>query len=169
MMACLVVGCSASAEPPAQDAHEETQSEPVQHSAPFQIGVDADLADAASEALALWRDATDGAYAPELVIGAAGRFQITLAEISVCADAADAWGCTDPNGVRVSPDVPEDQRVYVIAHEIGHTLWLHDRNDGSLMDAVRSTPDTRRAPCVSAELVSDVGMSGHGACLSDAS
>ncbi len=164
MVACVwaLVGCGAEAETPATDAPEPTEQHTL---AQFRIGVDLELADAASQAVALWNDATDGAYAPELVIGGQGRFQITLTEIPECADALDAWGCTDATGIRISSDVPESALVWVIAHEIGHSLWLKHRDDGSLMDVIHATPASRAEPCVSADLVASTGMVGTGTCL----
>lgn len=159
-VALLITGCSAAG---ATDDVAHVQDSRV----PFQISVDAELADAASQALALWADATDNAYAPALGIGGAGRFHISQAPVTECNGGAVpagmyAWGCVDARGVVISPDTPADKLVTVIAHELGHTLGLLDTTDRTLMNSGYAS---KHPGCVQAELVSEAGFTGPGACL----
>lgn len=136
------------------------------------------LAENVLDAVALWREATAGAYDPAVVVsdecGGADRCILEVPEITDCPlqpEGKKLFGCTYPRTdgrIVVAADVEQDIRVSVMAHEFGHTLFLPHTADPAddLMNPYRSH-DTRVHPCISTEDVALAGFQGPGACLSD--
>lgn len=160
----LTAGCAGIAPEATPAAPEVTQALAPR----MVIVVDAELADVASQAVELWSEATDGAYAPELRIttdAVPGALQIRLVPVSDCGGRIDSWGCWREHAriIEVAAAAPLEGRVSSIAHELGHSLGLTHECTG-LMNQERPEEE-RLAPCVSAANVVAAGFDGPGACL----
>jgi hypothetical protein len=161
--------------------------------APMRLLVAPELADDTLAAVALWSDATAGAYAPEVVItadcplAADGLPSVHGDFCVMAADAITEAECPEPDAAGQDRAAPRActqrriggwssrttisrsgtlpaERVSTIAHELGHTLGLaHLLGTGDLMDIDRA-PAARRAPCVSERDTELAGMPGPGAC-----
>jgi hypothetical protein len=145
----------------------ENEAPPVADTASHVFVVDADLADAASQAVELWTSASGGEFAPVLVTGEATGIQIRLVDAVTDCGAGEFFGCWKAHGqvIEVSRSLAPELRASTIAHEIGHHLGLeHVELSGALMDPHRSRFH-RLAPCVSREDVEAAGFEGIGACL----
>lgn len=122
-------------------------------------------------AVDLWRKASLDQYDPEVVISdtcSAGDVCVSMAdEIGDCNDARGSRGCThhevDRQRIVIARIVPVDERVFTLAHELGHAMGLHHSATGIMRSGLPR--DARLNPCVTADDVAKAGLTGPGACF----
>lgn len=132
----------------------------------LQVAIAPEAAEPAEAALELWREASGGAFAPEVSIGVSltADLQVVAVDARPACDGGANWGCSWGSYIQLWAGIPADQAVSTAAHEVGHFLGLeHQPGSGGLMDPKRSS-ERRRWPCVSADDAAAAGFQGPGAC-----
>jgi hypothetical protein len=187
-LAALALACS-SAEAPelaavaAESAPLAPEAAPEASPAPaaprLRFAATADVAEDVIAAVELWRAATGGAYAPEVIVSEDCSAEMdrcfalvpAITDCPLTPEGKVVYGCTYAHETRriVVADAAEaDTRASVLAHELGHTMRLVHTADpiDDLMSPGRSHA-ARVHPCVTAENAALAGFDGPGACLGE--
>jgi hypothetical protein len=184
VLTVLALACSAA---PASDPVElapmpvaPAEAAPAEAPAPrLRFAATPEVAEDVIAAVELWRDATGGAYDPEVVVSEDCSAEMnrcfalvpTITDCPLTPEGKVVYGCTYPHETRrivVSEAAEIDTRASVLAHELGHTMRLVHTADpiDDLMSPGRSHA-ARVHPCVTAENAALAGFDGPGACLGE--